>query len=79
MFTGIIEELGVVKNIKRRGPLAIFEIKAGKVLEDIRIGDSIAVNGTCLTVIKREADYLSFEVMPETLKSSNLGSLTINS
>ena len=51
MFTGIIEEIGVVRGIKRGSDSAQLIIEAAKVLEDSRIGDSIAVNGVCLTVV----------------------------
>ena len=78
MFTGIIEELGVVKNIVKEGNLSLLEIKASKVLEDTKIGDSVSVNGACLTVVKKDYDYLSFEAMPQTLKLTNLGSLRIS-
>jgi len=77
MFTGVIEELGSVRGITRRERVSLLEIKANKVLADVEIGNSIAVNGACLTVVKKESDYLSFEVMPETLKLTNLGSLRI--
>ena len=50
MFTGIIEELGVVGNIQRTGTSFVLTIKANKILDDIHLGDSIAVNGVCLTV-----------------------------
>lgn len=78
MFTGIIEELGVVKNIINRGNATSLEIKADKVLEDTKIGDSIAVNGVCLSVIKKDSHYLTFEVIPQTLKLTNLGSLQVS-
>ncbi len=78
MFTGIIEELGEVKKISRRGAVTLFEVKADKVLAETKIGDSISVNGACLTVIKVEKDILSFEVMPETLKITNLGSIKLS-
>ena len=77
MFNGIVEELGQVKRIFRRGNISILEVKAEITLQDIRIGDSIAVNGTCLTVIKKATQILSFEVMRETLKVTNLGLLKI--
>lgn len=77
MFSGIIEELGEVKNISKRRYITLLEIKAKKTLEDTKIGDSIAVNGTCLTVIKKENDTLAFEVLAETLKVTNLGSLKL--
>jgi riboflavin synthase len=75
MFSGIVEEFGEIKNISRRGNTSFLEIKADKVLEDTNIGDSIAVNGVCLTVTKKERNILSFEAMPETLKVTNLGDL----
>jgi riboflavin synthase len=78
MFSGIVEELGIVKRISKRGNIALFEIRADKTLEDIKIGDSISVNGACLTVVKKEKDAFSAEIMPETLKITNLGSLRIS-
>lgn len=78
MFSGIIEELGIVKKISRSGNNTVLEIQADKTLEDTKIGDSIAVNGSCLTLIKKNRDSLSFEVMPETLKVTNLGSFGIS-
>ncbi len=77
MFSGIIEELGRVKKISRYGDNTVLEIKAEKVLEETRIGDSISVNGTCLTVVKKTEDSLIFEVMPQTLQATNLGSLKL--
>ncbi|HTZ11140.1 MAG TPA: riboflavin synthase [Candidatus Margulisiibacteriota bacterium] len=75
MFSGIVEEVGEIKRVMRRGNATLFEIKADKVLEDARIGDSIAVNGVCLTIVKKERDTLSFEAIPETLRLTNLGHL----
>lgn len=77
MFNGIVEELGQVKKISRRGNISILEVGAAGLVQDIKIGDSIAVNGTCITVIKKAGEILSFEVMPETLKVTNLGLLRI--
>jgi len=77
MFSGIIEELGRVKNISKRGRVTLLEINAEKVTRDTKSGDSIAVNGACLTVIKNEAGVLSFEAMNETLRVTDLGSLRI--
>ncbi|MGD0336455.1 MAG: riboflavin synthase [Candidatus Omnitrophota bacterium] len=73
MFTGIIEELGEIKSISRRGNIALLEIGVNKVLADTKIGDSISVNGTCLTVVSKENSCLVFEAMPETMKVTNLG------
>ncbi len=77
MFSGIVEELGELKKISKRGNVTLFEIQAEKILKDVFIGDSISVNGACLTIIKRELNILGFEVMPQTLKVTNLGVLRI--
>ena len=78
MFSGIVEELGEVKNILKRANITLLEIKAKKVLEDALIGDSICVNGVCLTVVKKDREVLAFEVMPETSKITNIGSLSFS-
>ncbi len=72
MFTGIIEELGTVKDIGITGNSAQIKLSAEKVLENTRIGDSIAVNGICLTVTGITSDGFSADVMPETLKRTSL-------
>ena len=77
MFSGIVEELGELKKISKRGNVTLFKIQAEKILKDVFIGDSISVNGACLTIIKRELNILGFEVMPQTLKVTNLGVLRI--
>jgi riboflavin synthase len=71
MFTGIVEELGKVESIN---PSKIT-ISAKKAIEGTELGDSIAVNGVCLTIIDIDSNKLSFETMPETLKRTNLGLL----
>ncbi len=80
MFTGIIEELGQVKNLSRQGNVTLLEVgvKAGNITTDMKIGDSVSVNGACLTVVDKKADALRFQAMPETLNITNLGSLRIN-
>jgi riboflavin synthase len=77
MFTGIIEEIGVLEELTTGDGFGVMKIKCNKVLEDTKIGDSIATNGVCLTV--KEMDTFSFkaDVMGETLAKSNLGSLKI--
>lgn len=77
MFTGIIEELGVVKAISRKGAVTVLAVKAQMCAQDVKVGDSIAVNGVCLTAVKIENDSLSFELLEETLKLTNLGKLKI--
>ena len=78
MFSGIVEELGEIKKVSQQRLTTLLEIRAHKVLEDTKIGDSISVNGTCLTVVKKEADAFTFEVIPETLKVTNLGFLRVS-
>ncbi len=75
MFTGLVEEVGEVYSLNKRSDGLVLGIKASKVLEDTKLGDSIAVNGVCLTVIKIENDKLFFEVSNETLKRTNLKSI----
>lgn len=78
MFTGIIEEVGVVKGIAKTGAGALLKIKADKVHSDAKIGHSICVNGSCLSVTETSGNILSFDVIPETLKRTTLASLKIN-
>ncbi|MFA5357047.1 MAG: riboflavin synthase [Candidatus Omnitrophota bacterium] len=77
MFSGIVEELGEILKISRRGNLTLFKIRALAAAQDTNEGDSISVNGACLTVVEKEKDALFFEAMPETVKMTNLGSLRI--
>ncbi|MFV9568717.1 riboflavin synthase [Thermoanaerobacter mathranii] len=78
MFTGIIEETGTVKNITH-GTFTKIVIKCSKVLEETKIGDSIAVNGVCLTVTNISDESFAADVMPETMRASNLKDLKIGS
>lgn len=75
MFTGIIEEIGKIRAIRRGGRSIELEIGAEKVLEGTRVGDSIATNGVCLTVTALGNGVFSADVMPETMTRSNLGDL----
>ena len=79
MFTGIIEEIGTIKGIKRGNRSVVLEVKAKKVLEDLKVGDSIATNGVCLTVISFDSGRFCADVMPETMQRSNLGELRAGS
>lgn len=79
MFTGIIEEVGTVSRILRSGSSSFIEIQAGKVLEGVHTGDSIAVNGVCLTVTHFGSGCFRADVMNETLSRSSLGSLAAGS
>ena len=73
MFTGIIEEMGVVLALKRSGSSGALQIRAKKVLEGTQIGDSIAVNGVCLTVTSLSHDGFTADMMAETYRRSALG------
>ena len=77
MFTGIIEELGTVKRIDHKGDAVELQIAASKVLDGTAIGDSISVNGICLTVAKFADSNVQFFVMPETMHKTALGKLKI--
>ena len=75
MFTGIIEEIGKIEYIAQGIKSAVITVAADKVLEKTKIGDSIAVNGVCLTVTSIGANKFTADVMAETLRRSSLGSL----
>lgn len=75
MFTGIIEEIGEIETVERGRQSAVLHIKCSEVLEGTRIGDSIAVNGVCLTVTALHAGGYQADVMAETLECSSLGTL----
>lgn len=75
MFTGIVEEMGSIRQIRQGKNSAILTIQAAHVLEGTRIGDSIAVNGICLTVTGIGTDSFTADVMPETLNRSTFAGL----
>ena len=75
MFTGLIEEVGVVRRLERRGEGGRLSIGAQKVLEGTRIGDSIAVSGACLTVVEMGGQGFVVDCMPETLALTTLGTI----
>lgn len=75
MFTGIIEELGTIKKMTTNNQSMCLIIGAKQVLTDVKLGDSIAINGVCLTVTKFGKDEFSVDVMPETYKATSLSML----
>ncbi|MBU5483641.1 riboflavin synthase [Clostridium sp. MSJ-11] len=79
MFTGIIEEIGKVKAIKKGQHSASITIQSLKVIEDVKLGDSICTNGVCLTVTAFTKEDFTVDVMPETMRKSNLKDLSIGS
>jgi len=78
MFTGIVEELGAVRKLTRRANVTLLEVSAKEILFDTKPGDSIAVNGVCLTAVSILGNSVSFEVMNTTFKNTNLGLLKIS-
>lgn len=75
MFTGIIIEMGEVLSLSRKGMGASISVRSDIVCRDAVIGDSISINGVCLTVVERKGNILSFDISYETLRSTNLGQL----
>ena len=75
MFTGLVEELGRLKRLQQGSAWGKITVEAKKVLDNIQLGDSIAINGVCLTVVDFTANDFTADVMAETLEKSNLGSL----
>ena len=79
MFTGIVEEIGLLKKMQKNAQSSILTIQGKVVLEDIQIGDSIAVNGVCLTVTKFATNIFMADVTHESLKRSTIGGLCTGS
>lgn len=77
MFTGLIEEVGIISRIEKKSDGITIQIKAEKILDDLKIGDSVALNGVCLTVVNIEGEKVSFDVSQETALRSNLPDLKI--
>lgn len=79
MFTGIVEEVGRVQNLKKGTNSVVITIGGHIIFEDLRIGDSVAVNGICVTVIDFTSNSFRADIMHETLRRSSLGNLKIGS
>lgn len=79
MFTGIVEEMGTIRSIRRGAHSAVLSIGADTVLSDLKTGDSVAVNGVCLTATGTDPGGFTADVMHETLDRSSLGTLTVGS
>lgn len=77
MFTGIVADMGSIRRINRQGVDALLEVDTLIPLEDVKIGDSIAVNGACLTVTRKSDRQFTADVSAETLSRTNLGLLRI--
>lgn len=79
MFTGLVEEIGQIKAARAAGTSRQFAISAQKITEDIKVDDSICINGVCLTVIRHDAGSFDVQAVDETLRKTNLGQLQIGS
>lgn len=79
MFTGLVEEVGTIRAIRRGAHSSVLSIGAETVLSDLKVGDSVAVNGVCLTATSRDSSGFTADVMHETLNRSSLGALTVGS
>jgi riboflavin synthase len=79
MFTGIVEEVGTIRSVTPFGDGLNFEITAAKVLKDLKVDNSICVNGVCLTVVNRSKRSIMIQAVKETLSKTNLSLLSIGS
>jgi len=77
LFTGLIAELGDIASLEKRGKGARLFLNAMALSQEAKIGDSIAINGTCLTVVESRGTTLAFDISDETLRSTNLGELKV--
>jgi riboflavin synthase len=79
LFTGIVEEKGKIHNIRQTGDAIVMTIEASKILTDVKEGDSIAVNGVCLTVTYFNDKLFTVDLMPETVRHTSLKDLKVTS
>ncbi|OAB46995.1 riboflavin synthase [Paenibacillus antarcticus] len=77
MFTGLVEEMGILRGITRNSEAMVLHITASTIMSDLKIGDSVSVNGVCLTATSLDANSFAADVMPETFRKSNLRDLQI--
>lgn len=75
MFTGLIEEIGVLRGVSSGGEMMVLNIGASLIMSDLKIGDSVAVNGVCLTATTISEHSFTVDVMPQTYRNSNLKEL----
>jgi len=75
MFSGIIEELGIVNSLSRSSQSLVLKVEALKIIDGLKVGDSVAINGTCLTLTAIKKNVMSFDLLAQTAKVTNLGML----
>lgn len=78
MFTGIVKELGIVRNMNKAGANYRLDIESKNIAKSVKIGDSVAVNGICLTLVSIKGNIMSFDVMAQTIRTANLIDLKNN-
>ena len=76
MFTGIVRELGRIEGLEETADGARLEVRAPEISAGVSVGDSVSVSGVCLTVVSADAELLTFDVVPETMRRSTLGRLS---
>ena len=79
MFTGLIEEIGICLELRRRAEEIQLSLTAPGIAPHVKVGDSVAVNGCCLTVVQCNREHLHFDLLDETLQRTNLGELSAGS
>lgn len=79
MFTGLIEEIGTIKSIQKGSKSIRLGVAADKIMDDVKMGDSIATNGICLTVVRFDSAGFDADVMPETMSRTNFDRLSVGS
>ncbi|WP_379129049.1 riboflavin synthase [Paenibacillus sp. sgz500958] len=79
MFTGLVEELGVLRGVSTGGEAMVLKIAASLIMDDLKIGDSVAVNGVCLTATSIGDGFFTVDVMPQTYRNSTLKELSSGS
>lgn len=77
MFSGIVAEKGIIQKISKKKSIVTLEVFAPKIAKKLKIAESVALNGVCTTVVKKTGRTFTIELMPETLKRSNLGDLRL--
>ena len=78
MFTGLVQEIGHVRGIEKRGTFQVLNVEAKTVLKDLSIGDSIAINGVCQTIVGFDGHRFSVECVAETLSRTTLSNIEVD-
>ncbi|MGG1876888.1 riboflavin synthase [Paenibacillus cisolokensis] len=79
MFTGLVEEIGEMRRISRQGEAMVLSIAASRIMDDLKLGDSVSVNGVCLTATSIDTGMFTVDVMPETYRNTTLKTLKAGS